>query len=535
MFGHNEELCVKRYFLLEYTLGAARVTEDTFQKLCAVFFVDDAREKQLWAAMQNETVRSVDDEKEYMRYLRIDRYCDMMRLPQPATEEAAAMIAVKGEALVAASDAGFCSARENTEATRFKALKTSADGGSVAALGVLGLVLCEGLLGKADCAEGSKNLRKAAKWNDTESILALLHYDETRREENMRRLLAATQYAPYDDVYALAARAYGEVAAPLPEAALLEKVFKTGKIKRMQYDAPVARVVGSTLLTLSAKEKTLLSDAKEAFGEMCDLPLKLKYAPIALREDAATVADARQNEWRRILRRLKNNDLRTQDTYLPLCISSDSAYLLERCAEDIARTFAEANVVRIEVADLCDADVDPSRGNVFVRSCNENRDNVYLFFLRGEPSERVCGAIKDFLSGRKRKNYRLLRPDAVVDLGAILPICLCDRSNARDLAGAVDTVSLAAESESEKEEMLRDVLRRKQIQYGIPDWEWEDGAFAALRELSIDGATRVLDKAACMYRESGMPLRLSGERIRRCLLGKKGNAYGFGEERKVSE
>lgn len=530
MFEHNEEMCLSEFFTIEYVLGDKFDRKAVFYKLCEIFFVDSAQAEKLYGAIESANVREIDSEQEYLQSLRVDQYCAMMKWSAPYESWERELIAIKGEAIAAVAEMGFVNARATTENAVYKKLELGCASGLIAALRLLGFFQCEGILERSNRSAGCKNLDKAARWNDRESIVLALHYDVLRREENLARLYTLTRDTAYESLYEAAKKVYNaEISKPLFETELLEKAFGTEKAKRTHFNPQIARIVYGTLLSDNYKEKTLFGDLKALIGDICDLPLKLKRKDIECVESKASGESiVRHGEMQEIIRRIRNGDLRSLESYLPMCVTSDSHYLLEIYADAVAKMLENENVVRIDVADLGESDFEPTNNNVFVRNVREDEGNVFLLFFKGELRDSVLARAKAFLNGRIRKNFLLTRPGVTLDLSAVLPICFCDKQNLPEIDDAVDTVKLRHISSSEKFEALDDLLGRKQKQYALRGLIFGDGAREELMTLSVDSASKALDKAICAYRESGKPLTLTKEMISKCNKGYDNSQFGFG-------
>ena len=113
------------------------------------------------------------------------------------------------------------------------------------------------------------------------------------------------------------------------------------------------------------------------------------------------------------------------DSYRPVCISSDSDYLLDKYASEITNGFLDANVERINVSELREFDFEPTKNNVFIRALSENKPNVLLLVFKGEINDRTRELTKSIICTSMRSKYRLTNPSVTLNLGCVLPVSLC--------------------------------------------------------------------------------------------------------------
>lgn len=502
MFHTTAELFLHTYFLLDETAG--KLVGDSkllFQKLYAVFLLPERDADALYALTQREEVRRIDSYDDYARVCRIREYAALADTDVALPAELDEIVSIKGEALREARRLGCEVNTAATETAVCKALTESANTGLTVALCTLGFLQCEGIYVERNARLGVKNLERAARWNFVEGILFALYYGDNRLT-NMERLYTVTRGTLYEEIYEAASKAYGiDGARILPESKMLQKAFGAGILKPEIYTSQYSRFIFSPILTLRDKERALFSGHREIVAETADLPLKLCFGELAFDPTAiACLPLAREQEKDEVRRLTLNADMRGETAYRPVCLSADSQYLLSLYMKAMGKAFPSAHIERIDVADLNGYDFEPTRNNVFVRGCDEDRQNVYLLYFKGVIDDGVMNAVKKFLQSDKRKSFGLQHPAAVLDLSPVLPICFCDTQNARLLRLCCDVIALAPVGEAEKSELLAYLLQAKAVQYKMQSVRADGEVLKMLAQYPIDRAEEIVDRAVRFHR-----------------------------------
>lgn len=532
MFNATTELFLHNYFLFSRIAGKL-VGDDRklFDKLYEIFLLPPHDKDELFALVGREEVREIISYADYAQACRIRKYSELSDYESKVTDEVWEAIAVKGNALRDAKLLGFDDYADTTETAVCKALSDSANNGAVGALCALGYLQCEGIFVARNVGMGIKNLERAARWNSLGGMLLSLRYSEKTRRTNLGRLYTVTRGTLNEEVYATATLAYGYCEKRvLPENKMLQKAFGAGILKPELYTSQYSRFIFSEILSAKDKERTLFSGHKEAISETADLPLKLRFGEISFDPQAIEELPlVREKEQDGICTCAFNSDMRGESTYRPLCVCGDSDYLLGLYISAMSDALRGAHIERIDVADLGDYDLEPTKNNVFVRSCDEDKQNVYFLCLKGNIREGVLGAVRNFLQTDKRRKFRLQHPGAVIDLGAVLPICFCDKQNARHLRPYCDVVTLAPVCDGEKTDLLVYVLRSKAAQYRMNSVTADDAAMKRLVSYSVDSAEKIIDRVVRFNRMAGS-LTITAEMLEEVAAGDAGQnvKYGFG-------
>ena len=528
MLNNHYELFLTEYFFYRCALG--RLVKDPrwiFDALGEIFITDREKTDKLFALTETPIVADVKTYADYLRYCRIKKYVALTTGDAP--EDSDEIISVKGEALKLAAmlkiDGTYA-----TESAAFRAISESAAAGSVAALRVLGFVQCTGLYADRDEKSGAKNLQKSAQWNSVEGILTALHFCADTRKVNINRLRTVTDGTVYRCLADAAESKYGCTSdSTVDESVMLIKAFRTGKLKPEVYSAQYARIIFSNVISARDKEHALFSAGEQAISEIADLPLKLAFTPFSGRVGAIDLIPVkREKENDRIQNILYNGDLLTRSAFRPLCICADSEFMRAQYVKALRSAFGGAHIEYIDVARLSEYDLQPTGKNVFVRGCDEHSVNVYFMSFVGDIPAGVMQEAAAFLQSRKRKRFCLVNPCVTIDLGKILPVCFCDKQNAKELKKYCDVVTIAGVTNAEKPALFDNIIDAKKRLYGMKSVDLDDTAAARLSGLSIDGAESAIDAALRLNRSKAETV-ITAALIDECAAdGTRKNRYGFG-------
>lgn len=529
MFSITTELFLQNYFLFQNLIGKLCDEELLFDKLYAVFLMPESEKNELFALTRRDEVQEIATYSDYAQTCRIDKYAELAEIDLKSDGDLRDMIAVKGDALRKIKQFGFDEFAVATETEKYKQLTQTANMGLIPSLCALGFLQCEGIFADKNFRCGIKNFERAAKWNSVAGILFALHYDEKKRPVNFNRLFTMAKGTLYEKIYNAAISSYGFTQTPkaVPEVKMLIKAFGAGILKPDVYASQYARFIYSEVLAQKDKERTLFSGHKEIIAETADLPLKLTQDSICFNKDElCDLPILRENEQDKIYRAMLNSDMRSDSDYRPLCICGESEYLVKLYLEAVNKALASAHIERIDVFDLNDYDFEPSKNHVFVRSCDEARQNVYFLYFKGTIREPIMCAVKNFLQSDKRRKTRLQHPSAIIDLSTVLPVCFCDKQNARLLKPYCDVITLAPVSAPEKPDMLAYILHAKSIKYKFKGVQADDSAQKMLAPYSVDKAEKLIDKAV-RYHIGEDTLNITEKMLQEYDDTGAGQKYGF--------
>lgn len=529
MCSFSEEMFLLDYFTFDAVVGRFCDEQELINCLAQLYYIDDERMKALSVLANSKSVRNIVSLKDYKRYRRLRQYAEACKLKSGTDKSEDDVLTIKGKALYATSDCGLIDAGSNTKASVYANIVDKANAGQVTALRLYGVLQCAGIFFEKQMHDGLKNLTRAARWNSTESILALLKYDAKNSKIYVDMLYTLAARTPYEDI-AVKAQSYHGIKAPkkIMECILLSKVFGRGQVTPNVYLPVYANLLYSEIISFKDKEKLLLSESKETVASYIDLPLKLTMRKFACDVSAITeLSITRAAEQNAIIQNVLNSDIRHFDSFKPLCLCSDSRYMHNYYMSAISKLYGNANVEIISVADLNACDFEPSMKNIFIRSCDEDKGNVFIMSFVGDINEEVVKEACNFLQGAKRGKIRLMRPSIEINLGAVMPICFCDKSNAQMLSRYCDKIEIATPNQEEQKVFIREIIATKEEQYGIKGLGVEDGVMSKLLSVSIDAAETALDLAITANRHGDQQLTLTEENANK-YIKKREASRGFG-------
>ena len=518
MLNARVELFMSEYFLIKAVLGKFLGNgKELFLALSKIFLIPEAEAEKLYTLSENDTARSITTDSEFMQHQRIEKYFRLMGTAKTTAAEWEEVARIKGNAILIAQSRNLMLDADASRNVVYTCLSSAATCGAVSAIRITGILQCEGIFLNKNVPAGIKTLSKSADWNDSISTLALLHYSEDAREFNMARLKQEVANTPFEELYEVAAKEYGEAdGEEIDEVKLLDKAFNSGVLKRESYDPKYARILNSPALYIKDKEKAVFTLNKEQLCAISDLPLKLSHTSMSAVdcERIQKVAVKREAEISAISRALKNGDLRGLASYRPLCLCCESKYVLDMYARAIGAKNADTHVEIIDVAELGDYDFEPNANNVFVRNIDEDKDNRFILYFCGEISEKKMDAVKCILQSPRRAKFHLNSPSVTLNLSAVLPVCFCDEQNAKKLKPYCDEVRLSEVTAEELSAAVKDVLRGKQKLYGVGAIGFSGEVAEVLKGYDIDTAERLIDAAVRARREKGARITLSREALR---------------------
>ncbi|MDE6690394.1 MAG: hypothetical protein K2K04_00330 [Clostridia bacterium] len=532
MLNATVELFLSEYFLIKAALGKySDDSEKLFHSLSKIFLLSEKETEKLYRLTENEITKSITTDKEFMQHQRIQKYSQLIGSAKQPNAEWDEVTSIKGNAILAAQNHNLVPDADASRNVVYTHITTAATGGLVSALRIMGILQCEGIFLSKNAKAGMKNLSKAADWNDCVSTLALLHYRKETRKINMIKLRQEVADTPFEALYEIAAAKYGEAdGADIDEVRLLDRAFNSGVLKREVYAPKYARILNSMALYVKDKEKTLFTQSKELVGVIGDLPLKLTHEK-TVAVDVSAVKNTslkREAEAASIVRALNNGDLRELPAYRPLCLCCDSKYILNMYANAISAKSANTHVEIIDVAELSEYDFEPTPNNIFIRSINEDKDNRFLLYFTGDIPEMKIDLMKSILQGSRRAKFHLNNPNVTLNLSAVLPVCLCDKRNAKLLKAYCDVIELSEVKAEEMPLAVRDIIAGKERVYGVKAIRFDGEVSEIFKGYDVDTVEKLIDAAVRAHREKGAVITISREMIQQYSSDGSRPVIGFG-------
>lgn len=531
----------KEQFLSEYFIASTMVDsmmneeekKSLFFSLSQAFLIDTQIAKRLWEISQRQRVREIVTANDFNMYGRINQYITQIMRASLNSDEEESMIAVKGGAIEDTAAFELPQREDISKESIFKAIVFKAGEGCIMAMRLLAIMQIEGIYIDKDMSSGLKNLQRASKWNDVNASMLYLYYGKEDKERCCNRLLSVLEKRCLKDLAKVVIGAYGQFVTGKRDdvAEFLEKAFCTAVLDRDLYCRTKARIIFSDIMPLSNKEAIIFSmDAKQLHSPVCDLPLKLKRDMDYSLDGSAfeNMIFQRPDEQEKILREAQNFDLCRLAGYMPMCLCSDSAVVVKSYIEAIKRLLPKANIEIIEVRGLGADDLNRGYNNVFVKSCDENKFNVYVMVYRGMIDAKVMEESLKFLQSFKRREFRL-STGVELDLSSILPICVCDQVNDEILKRYCHVINLADADLGEKRRLVDEILTRKAKLYGIEEISLEEDVRPSIEQLSADNIDKALDRAILAQRKKSDRMMLGMQMLGKIITDyKSNNKFGFG-------
>ena len=118
-------------------------------------------------------------------------------------------------------------------------------------------------------------------------------------------------------------------------------------------------------------------------------------------------------------------------------------------------------------------------------------------------------AVKSILQSSRRAKFHLNNPNVTLNLSAVLPICFCDKQNARLLEQYCDIVRLASLTTNELPSAITDMLVSKEQMYGVGKIKLAGDIGEMFSGYDVDTAEKLIDAAVRARREKGATITLT--------------------------
>ncbi len=532
MMRFLNEMFLTEYFRYKVLLGDYfKNNKSFFYKLGEIFLIPKDVLDVLYDKVENERITEIRTENDFNLYQRELQYFSLAGVCTDTSQEEQDLILIKGNAIVQIKEINCLFETQQTDVIIGNNLTFQASQGSVLAMRLTAFLMLENIFLNGNQKQGLNLLSKASSWNDIVSLIYMLHYVKGNKSIALTKLNYLLNKKAHDDVFSYIEQCYGKCKlVESKEVELLEALFKIGILKRENYSAPYARALYSEVLDCKNKEKLFFSTTKDFSSMAGDLPLKLSFNN-SMKYDYSIFSKLplkRDSEFERIKRSLTNSDLRQKFIYRPPCLVSNSNYLCSLYIETFRKIAANSNVELITVSELDMHDFEPNKNNIFVRLCNEDKENIYLLYLQGEISEKVISEITSFLKTQNRRKFRISTPNIALDISSILPICICDEHNEHLVKNYCETIKLCEISDKEKPMILDSILKNKAFDYDVPIIKLLPETKEELLKLSIDDIEMELDAAIRNNRQKGSEMILSKDKFDFDDRSSGNSRYGFG-------
>ncbi|MBQ7712382.1 MAG: hypothetical protein IJT69_01050 [Clostridia bacterium] len=529
MFGDPIELTLHEYFVFEAVLGEYCERESIFPLLGKIFRLSDEEIATFLAKISAPAITSVHGLAEYYRSKRILQFLEITDGEGELNEEENYLISLKGNAFTQMNKIGMIAEESAAAYAIYGHLIEKASAGVLVALRILGILRCTGIGVKKDLESGRKELERAAHWGDVVSAIALCEYGDGARDKYAGVVLACLKNTPFEY---LREEIFPDVApnvAPDENVRLLKKGMEASRVNRVIFDPVVARVVFSEVIDGEAKEALIFSSDRTQVSEACEFPLSLSYAAPLAPDPAVFSARTfgRAEEVEHMMRNVANVDLRATSFYAPLCFVSDSRATRESYYAAIKEAFSGANVAKVRPPFLPES-FDPNKNHIFLRNLVEKKANVLVFFFEDQMERPVLDILENFLNGEERRRFRVKRLALSLDLGAVLPICISDKSHQRELARITDQIVIAPLEAGEKDAVIAKVYERYCERFSIEKGSIAADALAELAKMDFDDIDATLKKLLLDHRSELSGKEITTELAKPYLEGRDKSSFHFG-------
>lgn len=508
-------------------LGDA-TAERVLSLYCGIYDVPEGDAGKLNECLHDERVVGLRSDTDYYAVLRANKYLEAVgecRAPGLVDK----VIERKGKAAIGWRNCGWRFRSDLSRSEAVTEMGDMAERGYIHALTAVGVMMCEGIFLPEKPDEGLSMLLRAAKWNDVEAMFLALRYvgDKAEKEDILSRLCTVLKMQFKDELLAETIEKYGPPERDRsPEAEILEKMFGRGIVNREVYSRAHARVLYSPALSVADKKRMLFSGDRSRISELAQLPVKLDAAgKCGLNEDALCRAAVLCEHAHAEIAAALSGYACARIGEKPLCISSASKYIRKALGAAIGRALGGANFIKVSVASSEESAFDRTRYNVFLRGYDENRPNIVLIELCGELSENKIRRVVEFLDRDKRSAFALHDLGVTLDVGALMPLCICDKPNEAALRKVCNMVRIGEPSRERRGEIVRTIAAEAGETYGYAKVTLSQDAVRELSALTLDEAAAKIETVT-QKNVRGGEMTIDGGMLNK--VGEIRPGYGFG-------
>ncbi len=516
-----EEIFLTEYFAYESFLNdRVKSRERIFDILATVFLLSKEDAIRLKRLVNLDEVKEILTDKDYYQYKRLEQFYALSNSTQKTRkDDLTKIIQIKGNALV-----NFFKCFPEKQPHTAQTLLKQATSGDVQAKRMVGLMMIEGIIFNKDETRALKLLKQAASWQSIEAMLTLLAFDKDSRKKTLSSLKVALYNLAEDNLFNMIRENYGiedEIEGD-ENAEILQKLLNQGIVTATAFSPRWARTIFSSVISKNDKERILFSTNPNAIPETSNLPLKLQESDANYNLAVFDDMPFSREETSVIKNALNNSDLRKHSWYKVPCLVSKSSALLNLYCEYFKKAAKDSSITVIDVNEIEPQVLEPTSNNVFLNSCNEDKDNVYCIFIQGEVSEARLEVVKNFLINRH--HFSIQNPSVSLNLSAILPIVFCDAEVATKLRKVCTVIRIQDVQKEEKADLVEYELEKASSLYGV-EISMEPTLKEMLCSYSLDQAIYLLHEAVRVNRKRGEALILNDGNVK--FPTPDNNTYGF--------
>ncbi len=515
---HLEPAYLREAFLSEFFLADVLFTRfctpeemrAVFDRYAEVFRIRDADWlEEIWRTVSSDLFALADNAADFNRLLRLGKhYPDRLTATEHfILSQKAPAIRIRSEILrPCGEDTGFRTALSH--------LDRRASGGDVHSLSLLAFLQYNGFLLRKNRVFAAEKIKRAASWNHLFAVLMGLDLPGIAPIYRAK-LCALFRNASDESTLGYLSDEYGipEEAAPDKLALALEYAFARGTCKRDCLSPDLLKVMSSTVLDESTKCR-LLRESDDSNRLTAELPLGIDRVTVLAPHTEVFGSDARERaeEFDRIRRNLSMLDLRGCSCYKPLLLVCENDLVLDFYRQALTRCFAGAPLSRIDLSEG-EPDLRYHAGdNRLISAMNKLRDRNSVLLLEHPEalSPEMAGELAKYLAPAGRRACKIRQhPTVELDLSGMLPILLATALPKREITAACDVVHAEALSRSEFQSVLKDLLDRQRVTFGVDSLSAEDEVAELLFDYAPATVPGLVNTAIATLREDSPHIRLT--------------------------
>lgn len=480
------ELFIEEYFLINSFVNNRCDNKKLLKSLNEIYFLDSNEFKYIKELLSNENLNEIKTYDDYKRYKRIRQRDELLGL-KVNIDDISMAISIKGKVLKNLLKYDIAEVDDLTDASIEKILIDNSNAGDIDSLKVLGFLKAEGLMVDKDLDNGLSKLLVSIKWGNLKGGLTYLKYDKNNYLV-LKIIKSITEGTLYSKIPSLIEEKYNiTINDKCDEVMLIKKAIAFNKLNENKYDSISSRLIYSNVISMKDKEKILFSEDKVILTDSLDLPLNLIKNEIDIDYSYINNIPFKREEQMIIAQAISHNIERFNNQYKPICLYSESPFLLNYYLKKLNNSFLNSNIEIFDVKDLRDFEINPTKNNILIRNLKENKNNIYIFLFEGEIDYDIINNLIVFLKTPKREKYIINAPSVTLDLSSILPICLSDKDNYDKLKDYVDGIELLPIKNGEKNIIINELISTN----NIPN---NDDLVEKLMNLSIEKISSSIDR-----------------------------------------
>ncbi len=385
----------------------------------------------------------------------------------------------------------------------FSTLLTTAVNGNIDAMATLSFMEYHGVCVCQDKYAALKRMRACAKWNNLFGNLMGIRYDVENNGLYYQILRTVLKTSGQKKALAHICNTYshGEDIETNPVAKIIEKAFALEIIERSIYNKSFAKIAFSSLVTNEDKEKLLLIRQEGAIDALTDIPFDVDWSGCH-EFDTGSISEvvlARESETQEILQNVTITTSCPACARTPLMIVSCDDYIMQMYRKMIASGFGKESVVEIDATTLTDADLVPSRENVFLRGLARTKSAHTVFVISHceDLENDKLDSIINMLDYEHRKSFKMFHPNVTLDLSEIVFVLLGNEKNSATLrlSKSCDTVWAKNIDTDEKPVVVASIFASRINTFGCCNMKMDDGCRQFLADYDSRQIQQVIDCA----------------------------------------